>query len=236
MLMIIVGILTLILIVTSGQILLYNTENNQTIEKFDCLYYISENGEKIPYCRRLKGNRSLVRDRKRCENQGEMKLFRSLLEQKIEPSYVLSWSSSIEMADIYANFFYNQSQIEPNDNQFLCQCIKAGTFGKYCEYKLTHNTQSFDEVLKIQFKQKKIDSWNTQRYGKILCYNTLRCNLSILCLDWQEICDGIQRCESGIDEENCDLLEFNECEDDEFRCSNGMCIPEQSWLDGKYRD
>ncbi|CAF1551514.1 unnamed protein product [Adineta ricciae] len=30
----------------------------------------------------------------------------------------------------------------------------------------------------------------------------------------------------------CDLLEFNECEEDEYRCDNGMCIPEDFWLDG----
>jgi hypothetical protein len=38
---------------------------------------------------------------------------------------------------------------------------------------------------------------------------------------------------NGTDEESCDLLEFNECEDDEYRCSNGMCIPEVYFLDGK---
>ena len=46
--------------------------------------------------------------------------------------------------------------------------------------------------------------------------------------------DGTQRCSSGIDEENWDKLEFNECEDNEFRCTNGMCIPEEFWLDGEY--
>lgn len=36
----------------------------------------------------------------------------------------------------------------------------------------------------------------------------------------------------GLDEENCDMLEFNECEEDEYRCENGMCIAEEYWLDG----
>ena len=35
----------------------------------------------------------------------------------------------------------------------------------------------------------------------------------------------------GIDEENCDLLEFNE-----YRCNVGMCMPEEYWLDGKGND
>jgi hypothetical protein len=110
-----------------------------------------------------------------------------------------------------------------------------GTFGKYCEYQLTHEAKIFSEAITAQFKEKrKGDSWDTQRYGKILCYQTLPCPSSPLCLDWREICDGKQRCSNGIDEENCDKLEFNECEDDEFRCTNGMCISEEFWLDGKY--
>ena len=42
-----------------------------------------------------------------------------------------------------------------------------------------------------------------------------------------------QNCMNGIDEENCDLLEFNECENNEYRCDDGMCIAEEYWLDGK---
>jgi hypothetical protein len=79
------------------------------------------------------------------------------------------------------------------------------------------------------------DSWNTQRYGSIVCYQTLFCQSSPLCLDWREICDGVQRCSNGVDEENCDILEFNECEEDEFRCTNGMYIAKEFWFDGEFR-
>jgi len=63
---------------------------------------------------------------------------------------------------------------------------------------------------------------------------TLKCNWGLLCLDWRDICDGVQQCMSGLDEENCDKLEFNECENDEYRCMNGMCIPDQYFLDGEF--
>ncbi|CAF3776458.1 unnamed protein product [Rotaria socialis] len=43
-----------------------------------------------------------------------------------------------------------------------------------------------------------------------------------------------QQCMSGLDENNCDKLEFNECENDEYRCMNGMCIPEEYFLDGEF--
>ncbi|CAF3498607.1 unnamed protein product [Rotaria sp. Silwood1] len=58
----------------------------------------------------------------------------------------------------------------------------------------------------------------------------LKCNRgpSPLCLDWREICDGRIDCfEDGIDEVNCIELEMNECEKNEYRCQNGMCVPEQ---------
>lgn len=38
----------------------------------------------------------------------------------------------------------------------------------------------------------------------------------------------------GLDEENCDKIELNECSDDEYRCMNGMCIPNEYFLDGDF--
>jgi hypothetical protein len=221
--------------ITHGQILLYNTENKETAEKFDCVYDIPNYGEEISYCRRPGANQSVNRYRNECDHQGERKPFRDLIDQEIHPNIVHKWSSSIDMADLYASVFYNRSLIHDNDDQFVCNCTTAGTFGKYCEYQLTHETKTFREAIRAQFQQKRNgDSWDTQRFGKLLCYETLPCPLSPLCLDWREICDGKQRCSNGIDEENCDILEFNECENDEFRCTNGMCISEEFWLDGKY--
>ena len=218
----------------NSRILLYNTENEHSIEKFDCVYYVYNNGEEIPYCRRAKGSQLLNRHRSKCENQGEKILFRNLLKENIDPNIIFKWISNIEILDFYASIFYNRSSIDDNNEQFICNCTQSGTFGKYCEYQLTHETKLFSETIEAQFTQKKTgDPWNTQRYGKILCYETLPCPLSPLCLDWREICDGVQRCTNGIDEENCDKLEFNECEENEFRCTNGMCIAEEFWLDGK---
>jgi hypothetical protein len=225
----------LLFTITHGRVLIYNTENEEAVEKFDCVYYRYNDGEKILYCRRPGGNQSLNRYRNECDHQGEKKPLHDLLKQEIHPSIILDWGSSVEMADLYANVFYNRSLIDDNDNQFVCNCTKLGTFGRYCEYQLTHEAKTFSEAINAQFEQKKKgDSWDTQRYGNISCYETLSCSSSPLCLDWREICDGVQRCSNGIDEENCDKLEFNECEDDEFRCTNGMCISEEFWLDGEY--
>ncbi|CAM4765064.1 unnamed protein product [Rotaria magnacalcarata] len=196
---------------------------------------MNDEGDEIPYCQRLNSSEALKRSRTRCENGGKEILFRDLIQSVIEPIEVLKWSTSIEIADLYARVFYNASAIEDNDKNFVCQCNQPGTFGKYCEYLLGGSYNYFGETLEAQFSKKASeDSWNTQRYGHILCYTTLPCLGRHLCLDWREICDGVQQCKFGTDEENWDLLEFNECEDDEFRCRNGMCIPEEFWLDGDY--
>ena len=236
MLVTLITTFALIFPITYGPVLLYNVENEELVEKFDCVYYIPNYGEEISYCRRPDRNLSLNPHKNNCDNQGEKKLFRDLIDQKIHPNIILKWSASVEMADMYAGVFYNRSLTDNDDDRFLCICTQLGTFGKYCEYQLTHEVKTFSEAIEKQFDQKNEkddDSWNTQRYGNILCYETLACSWP-LCLDWREICDGVQRCTNGTDEENCDKLEFNECEDDEFRCTNGMCIPEEFWLDGKY--
>jgi hypothetical protein len=55
------------------------------------------------------------------------------------------------------------------------------------------------------------------------------------CFDWREICDGKVDCMGNdLDEINCFELEMNECEENEFRCHNGMCIPEEFLGEGFY--
>ena len=228
-------IFLLILANANAQILLYNTENQQTVEKYDCLYYQDEDEDIIPYCQRPYRSQLVDRNETHCHNAGQKLTIRECIELQVHPDQTLEWSWTIEMADLYATIFYNRSLSDIYWNHFVCNCTQSGTFGKYCEYQLAYHRPTFSQSVKDQLKQKKDnDSWNTQRYGKILCYETLSCPLSPLCLDWREICDGVQRCENGVDEENCDKLEFNECEDDEFRYINGMCIAEEFWLDGEY--
>ncbi|CAF1344185.1 unnamed protein product, partial [Rotaria sordida] len=43
-----------------------------------------------------------------------------------------------------------------------------------------------------------------------------------------------QQCIDGTDEDRCEELELNECEENEYRCQDGLCIGEQYWLDGEY--
>jgi hypothetical protein len=237
------GLLLCLVILCNGRILLYDTKNiTSSSEKFDCIYVLDTVGSdhggssagKVPYCRRPNMNNDHARVTNKCENGGELKYFIDLLEENIRPLEVLKWNSSVEMADEYAAFYYNTNSVMKSDQKqdFLCHCTNSSTFGKYCEYELTHEANSFEASYSLQANTRSIDSFSHQRFGDIVCYKTLSCDSGLLCLDWRDICNAEQQCENGWDEENCDKLEFNECEENEYRCTNGMCVPEEYWLDG----
>jgi hypothetical protein len=141
-------------ILCNARVLLYDTEfYREAPEKIDCIYILDNanrdyNGStagKVPYCWRpnvLAIRRSVYN---KCSNGGEIKYFVDLLKDNIRPSKVFQWSSSVAMADNYAVFYHNNySMFKPNENQdFLCHCSQSSTFGKYCEYTLTHEANSF---------------------------------------------------------------------------------------------
>jgi hypothetical protein len=55
-----------------------------------------------------------------------------------------------------------------------------------------------------------------------------------LYLDWREVCDGRIDCLNGsVDEAQCFDLEINECNETEYRCHNGLCIPKEFLEDDK---
>ena len=67
------------------------------------------------------------------------------------------------------------------------------------------------------------------------CYEHLTCNRGPApsCLDWTEICDGKIDClDSEADEEHCWKWDVNQCDEEEFRCDNGQCIPKALFRDG----
>jgi hypothetical protein len=208
-------------------IYVFNTEDNDGIEYYDCVIL-----DTIPYCRRPSSPINLHRDKETfvCRYGGKIWTFETLRRGNRTSNQVIhEFRSSIEKGEEYA--LYLSDHVNASS---LCQCSKS-IFGKNCEYKLVSERQTvtFNEIRRWQNDQKQKNRLQMQVYQKNLCYITLTCDYGLLCLDWRDICDGKQQCMNGTDEESCDLLEFNECEDDEYRCSNGMCIPESYFLDGK---
>ena len=163
------------------------------------------------------------------QNDGQLHRFSQLRSKNVTPSTVLhQWRSTLERVEQYSLFLR-----DPNEKDgYLCGCLRSGSFGKNCEYQLPVG-ETFEETLQWQLIMRKNNSEEVQMYGDVVCYETLECESGVLCLDWREICDGIQNCLEGKDEENCDLLQMNRCNDDEYRCENGMCIPQEFFLDGE---
>ena len=233
-----VNALILLLLVTfifvKSELFLHHTYNGVQIQSFDCVFVHSPS---IFYCRRPKEPivdlvRKQENDTKSClQNGGQMHLFSELRLNNvtINTLHHHRWTTTIEQLEEYSLFWKDPSL----SDGYLCQCLKMGAFGINCEYQLPIG-KTFEETLQWQLAMRAKSPEEVQMYGDVVCYEMLKCQSGVLCLDWREICDGIQQCLEGQDEENCDLLEMNICDDDEYRCDNGMCIAEEFFLDGEY--
>ena len=60
------------------------------------------------------------------------------------------------------------------------------------------------------------------------CPGSLECGN--VCLTRDKLCDGLQHCEDGEDEQGCDE---KMCTDEEFRCASGRCVPGDWKCDGR---
>ncbi|UJR24163.1 hypothetical protein I4U23_027129 [Adineta vaga] len=138
--------------------------------------------------------------------------FEQLNKLNITSDDILHWSLSIDLAEQY-QYYLDQTIISNLSNKRFFNCTNSW-FGSHCQYSL------------LEFNENENSSEIILTHGT--CYILLECNrggLSI-CLDWREICNGRIDClNNGIDEIECYHLELNECNENEYRCSNGMCIP-----------
>ena len=213
-----------VLSVINANVYVYYTEDGVAVENYDCI----ENKGQL-FCIRPVEPIQLRRDevKYKCYHNGTSHLFTSLLSRNVSIYTVLhKWRSSIEKVEQYARFL----RLGIDHDGYLCQCHDRQTFGKMCEYRFVEGA-TLKAVMEKRNSLRKKNPWLVELHGDIVCYETLQCNSGILCLDWRDICDGFQQCMLGVDEENCDKLEFNECESDEYRCKNGMCIPDEYFLD-----
>jgi hypothetical protein len=88
---------------------LFNTEDASVVQSYDCIYYTNvevANNETTPYC--IRTNESMSLDRSflthTCQNSSQQWSFKSLKEKNVSQDEVLTWSSSIEVADRYAAY------------------------------------------------------------------------------------------------------------------------------------
>jgi hypothetical protein len=211
---------------------MYST--NHGLDGYCLLYYVPDNRiyfheydllthQIIPYClRSLEENIFL----KTFDVTNESYFnFVDLRKRNISSQQLLSWSASIDLAEDYEMFLsglFNSSMTINNDKLFY-NCTTPW-FGPYCcfAFELSIKT-SFDDIVSYTFESKE----RASNDAKVPCYNHLNCNSSFVCLDWRDICDSKIDCIDGSDEINCWQLEMNECNDNEYRCHNGQCIPQE---------
>ncbi|CAF1318013.1 unnamed protein product [Adineta steineri] len=128
------------------------------------------------------------------------------------------WSSSIDLAERYQYYLDQPTQSNLSNEKFF-NCTQPW-FGSRCQYSFEFNE---DKLVQNSF-----ETALTSDIFNGTCYILLECDRggSSMCLDWREICDGRIDClNGGIDENQCFNLEINECNENEYRCHNGLCIP-----------
>jgi hypothetical protein len=153
--------------------------------------------------------------------------FAELKKQNITSQQLYLWSASIDLIERYQLYLNDSS----STTGVFYNCTLP-RFGPMCQYEFIYYHSHHSSLYEIIQ-----DFYRTYEYQPttFTCYEHLQCNRGPdpVCLDWTEICNGKIDCfDSRLDEENCWQLEINECQENEYRCENGQCIPESFYLNG----
>ncbi len=218
---------------------LYNTDKTLDIGKlqFNCLHYHNRLAlkitEKIEYCLDSIDNKDAWSDNF-LNTRDRNFTFDELRQMNVTANDLLSWSATIDLAEQYQYYLDYQHTPSASEEIFF-NCTKPW-FGPRCQYSfLLPTTYSFDDIILKTFTRK----FHRDLPSSVIpstCYMHLKCDRggSGLCLDWREVCDGRIDClNEGVDEAQCFDLEVNECDENEYRCHNGLCIPKEFLDDEK---
>ncbi|CAF1293771.1 unnamed protein product [Adineta ricciae] len=225
------------LIASESQYHLYYTDSTcESDLYYDCLHYKVPDGvfpphphQIIPYC-----IRPLITTEKQpstnvTSHSSLSFRFETLKNLNVNTQDLLTWSAPVDLVERYQSYL-DSSRLN-STAEFFYNCTSPW-FGPFCQYTFDSD-ESFEVIVRKTFlaKQKKdTDSLSVSDITNLTCYVHLDCNrgVSPICLDWREVCNGHMDClDTGIDEKDCLQLEINECEPNEYRCYNGMCVDQQ---------
>ncbi|UJR16677.1 hypothetical protein I4U23_003577 [Adineta vaga] len=219
--------------ITRSQFNLYNTEKILDIGNFQttCFHYYNYHTlsitEKTEYCLSQSNDDEAWVETFPNTTHGNF-TFDQLYRMSVTTKDLLHWSASIDLAERYQDYL-DQANYSFVSKEIFFNCTKPW-FGPYCQYSFgLETTYTFQDIVRKTFR-KKFFSSSSDIATYLSCYMHLKCNRgsSHLCLDWREICDGRIDCiDGGADEEDCFDLEMNECDENEYRCHNGLCISKE---------
>ncbi|CAF0858500.1 unnamed protein product [Rotaria sordida] len=228
------------------QLILHDTNEmiDDNILQFDCLYYrVSKEklayqelsnviNEMIPYCfRPININKSLFRNLVNIRDQNVT--FEELRISNISTQELLLWSTPIDLVEKY-QLYLDEIDLSLS-NELFYNCTKPW-FGLQCQYSFEFSEDmSIIDIVENEFNIKTSYFESSNMLIELPCYIHIKCDRggTYLCLDWREICNGRIDCmDEGLDEAFCFDMELNECKENEYRCQNGLCIPEEFWENG----
>ncbi|CAM4873275.1 unnamed protein product [Rotaria socialis] len=156
--------------------------------------------------------------------------FAELSKLNITSQQLYRWSAPIDIIEDY-QYYLNQLSTSNDLSQEVFYNCTLPRFGSMCQYEIDYYDENYSSLSAMIH-----DYYHTYAYDptSLTCYTHLQCNRGPFpaCLDWTEICNGYRDCiDSEVDEEYCWQLEYNECKDNEYQCTNGQCIPASFFQD-----
>ena len=230
--------------------LYYMDKTDQQDSWYDCLYYrVSDTVRKhvlllypdkepyeiIPYCVRP-GYDAVQKENQVVEGDISIQMtFENLREIDVTTLDLLRWSSDVSLVELYDEYLTLPFNVSLRLKKFS-NCSNFW-FGSSCQYTFKMYPSINVNLPFYAIVNKTFLDKFSMKSANLTCYTHLECNRGPkpACLDWRDICDGKVDCfDNDIDEIGCFELEMNECEANEFRCHDGLCIPEEFFNDGIY--